>query len=115
MLEFIKNIFSKSANYTKLSSEDFEKALKTSKKHIILDVRHKHEFDGEKIHNALNMDIRMPNFKDKMKHYDQDKSYYVYCQSGGRSAKACRALGELGFENLFNLEGGLNKYEGKTV
>jgi rhodanese-related sulfurtransferase len=101
MLDFIKNIFSKPANYTKLSSEEFEKALITAKKHIILDVRHKHEFDAEKIHNALNMDIRMPTFKDKMKHYDTKKAYYVYCQSGARSTKACRALEAISFGRWF--------------
>lgn len=115
MLDFIKNLFSKSAKYNKLSSEEFENALKKSKKIMILDVRHRHEFDAEKIHNAVNMDVRMPNFKEKMAHYDKSKSYYVYCQSGSRSSKACRYLDELGFENINNLQGGLNKYEGRTV
>ncbi|MEQ8661676.1 MAG: rhodanese-like domain-containing protein [Gammaproteobacteria bacterium] len=30
----------------------------------------------------------------------------VYCQSGGRSAMAARALGELGWTNVVSLAGG---------
>jgi len=31
----------------------------------------------------------------------------VYCQSGGRSAQACMWLGERGFAQTYNLQGGL--------
>lgn len=36
----------------------------------------------------------------------QDKTYAVGCKSGGRSKKACELLSGLGYENLFNIDGG---------
>ena len=117
MLNFIKNLLggSSETTFANLNSEDFTSKLKETKKFMILDVRHKHEFDVEKIPNAVNMDVMMPNFKDKMEHYDRSKTYFIYCQSGRRSVKACKALAKMGFENLVNLKGGMNQFVGKTV
>ncbi|MEZ4319881.1 MAG: rhodanese-like domain-containing protein [Myxococcota bacterium] len=40
----------------------------------------------------------------------RDRDILVHCRSGGRSAMACMALAQLGFLNLFNLEGGINAW-----
>ena len=39
----------------------------------------------------------------------RDRDILVHCKMGGRSAKACTALAELGFapDRLFNLDGGI--------
>jgi sulfur-carrier protein adenylyltransferase/sulfurtransferase len=37
----------------------------------------------------------------------QDRDILVHCKVGGRSAKACESLSALGFNRLFNLEGGI--------
>ena len=37
----------------------------------------------------------------------RDREIVVTCRSGGRSAKAAAALAELGFDKLYNLEGGI--------
>lgn len=115
MLDFLKNLFNKEKAYQEMDAEEFEQALKTAKKSMLLDVRHKHEFDAEKIPNAINLDVRMPNFKDKVANYDPKKTYFVYCQAGSRSAKACKAMSDLGFEKVINLRGGINQYEGKVI
>ena len=116
MLDFIKKIFGgQKDNFESLPSKEFDQALKQADKKMILDVRHKHEFDEEKLRNAVNLDVMMPNFKDKVQNLDPNKTYFVYCQSGRRSARACRIMAEHGFENLVNLKGGIVQYEGKTV
>ena len=38
----------------------------------------------------------------------RDRDLLLYCRSGGRSAHACVVLSQLGFDNLYNLEGGIN-------
>lgn len=115
MLDFIKQLLGKDKPYTDMDAEEFENALKSTKKSMLLDVRHRHEFDAEKIPNAINLDVMMPAFKEKAANYDPKKTYFIYCQSGRRSAKACRTMAKLGFENLVNLQGGINRYEGKTI
>ena len=39
----------------------------------------------------------------------RDRDILIHCKMGGRSAKACAALAELGFasDRLFNLDGGI--------
>eukprot|EP01084_Bolivina_argentea_P011520 21530_1 len=37
----------------------------------------------------------------------RDRDILVYCKVGGRSAKACKTLATLGYQHLFNLEGGV--------
>ena len=116
MLDFLKNLFSSNSNaFTNMEDDEFEQGIRNTKKSMILDVRHRHEFTQEKIPNAVNMDVRMPNFKEKIANYDKRKTYFVYCQSGRRSAKACKTMASLGFENIVNLKGGLNQYNGRTV
>ena len=39
-----------------------------------------------------------------------DMATVIYCQSGGRSAQACAWLGDQGFENVFNLQGGITAW-----
>lgn len=46
-------------------------------------------------------------------HVDQisrDKNVVVHCRSGKRSADAIRQLEDLGYDNLYNLEGGILAY-----
>tara|TARA_Y100000287_G_C14129892_1_gene309328 strand:+ start:463 stop:834 length:372 start_codon:yes stop_codon:yes gene_type:complete len=42
------------------------------------------------------------------------KKIIVYCRSGNRSSNAVRILNENGF-NAFNMIGGMNGWEGKTI
>ena len=101
--------------YKNLVDEAFQEALKEESKPVIIDVRSKVEFQREKIHQALNIDIMSPNFKKRVEAFDKDKAYFLYCQSGRRSARASKIMTNLGFENVYNLKGGIISYSGKTV
>lgn len=115
MLDFIKNLFGGEKNYTTLDAEDFQKKIRETSKSMIIDVRSRNEFDEEKIPHSMNIDILNPNFNTKLSKYDKDKTYFVYCQRGGRSAKACKRMAKMGFEKIYNLKGGINGYTGRTV
>lgn len=116
-MDWIKSLLGggKPKGYEELEDKEFQQKLKGTKKKVILDVRHKHEFDKEKIHQAMNMDIMHPGFEEKIKHFDPQKTYFVYCQSGRRGRKACKKLADLGFTQVYNLKGGILSYTGKTV
>lgn len=115
MLEFLRSLLGGQRKYNTLDAEDFQKALRETPKSMILDVRSRNEFDEEKIPHAMNIDILNPNFNKKVSKFDKNKTYFVYCQRGGRSAKACRRMTKMGFEKVYNLKGGINAYEGRTV
>ena len=80
---------------------------------VILDVRTEEEFDSGYIAGALNMDIRGgAEFIASIKALDTSKAYFVYCRSGARSGQACQLMGQMGFETVYNLEGGVLAWEG---
>ena len=74
---------------------------------IILDVRTDREFEAGSIPNSVQLDFMSPDFKSEVEKLDPDKTYIVYCQSGGRSTAASKIMTkELGFKDVKNLEGG---------
>ena len=44
---------------------------------------------------------------------DKEKSFFVYCRSGNRSAKACMIMDQMGFSKTYNLLGGMIEWKGK--
>jgi len=76
----------------------------------ILDVRTLQEFAESRIQGALNIDIKAPDFKDRIAKLDKNGIYLVYCKKGVRSARAMNLMKEAGFKMVFNLAGGLMKW-----
>ena len=68
------------------------------------------------IENAIHVDIyKGQEFISEIEELDKNKNYYVYCRSGNRSGKACNIMEQLGFDNAYNLEGGILEWEGDLV
>lgn len=72
----------------------------------IIDVRTPEEYSEGHLDNALNIDFYSPEFKSLVSELDKDRPVFVYCRSGGRSAKACDIMEAEGFQTLFDLKGG---------
>jgi len=43
----------------------------------------------------------------RMQEIPKDKKVILYCRTGARSAQACMYMGQQGFDNLYNLRGGI--------
>jgi len=98
-----------------LTQEEWSEQFKANDKAVILDVRTEDEFEDGYIPNAVNIDIyQSQEFISGLEKLDKNKSYFVYCRSGSRSAQACAIMNQLGFKNTFNLEGGFMDWEGDT-
>ncbi len=78
---------------------------------IILDVRTSEEFHSGHISNALNIDYKSANFKDELGKLDRDKTYITYCRSGRRSTAASEIMGEMGFDNIYMIDGGITAWQ----
>ena len=99
-----------------LSQTEWAKALTKQPEAVILDVRTEEEFESGYIPNAKNIDLRMgPGFIDEINNLEKNKSYYVYCRSGARSAQAVQLMRDLGFNETYNLLGGILDWEGEVV
>lgn len=88
----------------------FAEKLKSSENPQLLDVRTPEEFSVEHIDNATNVNWNGDDFASKAAKYDKTKPIFVYCKVGGRSAQAANKLEELGFTNIYNLDGGIMKW-----
>jgi len=99
-----------------LTQEDWVSQLEADENAVILDVRTEDECNNGIIPDSINIDIyKGQEFIEKLEALDKTKNYYVYCRSGARSAKACEAMNNLGFENTYNLQGGIMEWDGEIV
>lgn len=73
---------------------------------IIIDVRTPSEYAQGHIPFATNRDINSPTFSDGINKLNKNRTYFVYCQAGARSAAARDMMQELGFINIINLING---------
>ena len=80
---------------------------------VVLDVRTQEEWNRGIIPGAQNIDIyKGQGFIDEVEKLDKSKNYYVYCAAGARSGQACNVMNQLGFENAYNLVGGMSQWRG---
>ena len=101
---------------TLLSPTEFEKKMNANSGQL-LDVRTPDEFKLDRIANATNLDIYSASFDAEVNKLDKSKTYYVYCQRGGRSTQAAEKLKKSGFQHVYELDGGILNWEkeGKSV
>lgn len=76
----------------------------------LVDVRTPGEYNTEHINNATNINWNGDDFVSKAEKLDKTKPVFVYCKVGGRSAQAASKLEELGFKEIYNLDGGIMKW-----
>jgi len=97
-----------------LTQEEWAKQAREDSNGVILDVRTPEETEEGIIGDAIQIDIYTGQaFVDALQELDKSKNYYVYCRSGNRSGQACAIMNSLGFENAFNLQGGILEWEGE--
>ncbi|RTY91805.1 rhodanese-like domain-containing protein [Flavobacterium sp. GT3R68] len=99
-----------------LRQEDWIAQLEQDVNAVILDVRTEDEFNDGMIPHAINIDIyKGQGFIYQVEELDKSNNYYVYCRSGARSEQACNLMNQMGFENAFNLLGGILQWKGEVV
>jgi len=104
----------KSANQDSASAVSLispEELHKANKDIVLIDVRTPQEYASGHIENSINIDFRGSNFKNLIGELDKNQDVYVYCKVGGRSAGAARLMEDMGFNKIYDLKGGINKWE----
>jgi len=94
-----------------LNADAFEKAI--VKENVqILDVRTPGEFNSGHIKNALQANWNeSAEFERRISFLDKSKPVYVYCLAGGRSAAAASKMRNDGYQQVFELQGGINAWK----
>ena len=97
---------------TNIDSKSFSEKLKNNENPQLIDVRTPDEYKVEHLENSENINWNDENFVFNIKKLDQSKPVFLYCKVGGRSGQAAQKLSELGFKEVYNLEGGIMKWDG---
>jgi sulfur-carrier protein adenylyltransferase/sulfurtransferase len=81
--------------------------------YVLLDVRQPGEYELGHLPGAKL--IPLPQLTDSLKELDAAKPIIVYCAVGGRSRMATLLLTNLGFKDVFHLQGGIQAWEDRTA
>ena len=92
-----------------VSAAEFKELLSVPGAQIV-DVRTSEEVALGKIEGAINFNFYDSDFEDKMSTLIKDKPVMVYCKAGGRSGKTAAMLKDLGFLEVYDLEGGYSNW-----
>jgi UPF0176 protein len=81
---------------------------------VVIDTRNSYEFEVGTFPNAVDPETdnfrQFPEFAEKLAETDKDKPLAMFCTGGIRCEKATALMLELGFEEVYHLQGGILKY-----
>ena len=81
----------------------------------LIDVRTSEEYESGHLDKAQNIDfLNEELFMTKIEKFDKSQPIYIYCHSGNRSGKAATLMQELGFQTIYDLEGGYLNWTSKS-
>ena len=70
-------------------------------------MREPHEYEIANIGAKL---IPLGELPERLAELDQDENFAVHCKTGGRSARAVKLLQDAGFQNVYNVKGGITAW-----
>ena len=113
ILFFINSIFSQQ----QILDIDYKKMSKILDRDstVLIDVRTVDEFNSFRIKNSINIDYYSKCFLDSISSFKDKKNIILYCRSGRRSYYAAKLLQQKGFNNIYNLEGGILEVKKKNL
>lgn len=100
---------------TVLTPLEFHDAMLKNRDIQLIDARTLPEFEEGHLQDALNIDVLETDFITKAEKLDLQKPVYVYCRSGKRSAKAALILKDVGFKEIYDMQGGYLLWESEAV
>jgi adenylyltransferase/sulfurtransferase len=74
---------------------------------FVLDVREPHEYEVANIGARL---IPLGELPQRLVELNQNDNVAVHCKTGGRSARAVKLMQEAGFQNVYNVKGGITAW-----
>lgn len=97
-----------------ISPQEVHEAVFDNQKQLI-DVRTPEEFGEGHIQNAQNICVTDADFRENISKLDKNQPVYLYCRSGKRSAKASQILKEMGFKEIYDMQGGFLEWQSQGL
>jgi rhodanese-related sulfurtransferase len=74
---------------------------------VVLDIRTPEEFNEARLADAIMVDFYADDFEAQLDTLDKDVPYVMYCRSGNRSSEAVKTMKDLGFVEVYEIDGGI--------
>ncbi len=98
----------KTSSVGQISAEELYQKTCGSSQFTLIDVRSPKEFEDNHIEGAVN--IPAPDLRERYKELKKDDIYVLICSTGHRSSLGSSILKMNGFENVYNVAGGMSGY-----
>ncbi len=110
MTKQVKNIFTN--HFFRCEEQityiEARKMIKENSLAILLDVRSKQEYNEYHLEGAVCIPTYELEHEISKMTINKEQIIICYCQSGARSKKAVNLLRKMGYENLFEIKGGID-------
>jgi phage shock protein E len=88
-----------------------QELIDTDPQLVVLDIRTPEEVATGTLPGAYEfVDFYSPTFQTQVGELDRDTPYLVYCRSGNRTREATRMMSDLGFTDVYELDGGIQAW-----
>lgn len=94
-----------------LPVDQYEQKMNSMPNMQLVDVRTTEEYNAGHLKNARNININARDFDEQIASLNKKRPVFVYCLSGGRSSTAATKMKELGFKEIYNMDGGIMKWK----
>jgi len=95
----------------KIAIPQFNQLLTKTSQAQLIDVRTPSEFSDGHLEGATNINFNDANFNTQIEKLNKEQPVFIYCQAGGRSGKAYKKMKAMGFETVYDMEGGYGAYK----
>jgi adenylyltransferase/sulfurtransferase len=90
-----------------ITVQELKERLENGKEVTVLDVREPYEYEVANIGARL---IPLGELPERLVELDKDETFAIHCRTGARSANAVRLLQDAGFDNVYNVKGGITAW-----
>lgn len=94
-----------------ISPTEFKHWLDEGRDMVVLDTRNEYEMEYGAFEGAMNLHLdEFGQFPERAKALPKDKPIVMYCTGGVRCEKAAIAMQQVGFDQVYQLDGGILNY-----
>jgi rhodanese-related sulfurtransferase len=110
-LASVKQILEKvDSQIVKITVDNLAEKMELDSTSYLIDIRTEREYLAGHIQNSLWIPRGFLEFKIQKLIEDPEAEIIIYCKGGARSALAAYTLGQMGYRNVLNLEGGIREW-----
>lgn len=95
------------SGFRSIDAASFHRQLDAEPSAILVDVRTLDEYNEGHLPGAIHIDVLQSDFQAKVEQLDLTQPIYVYCHSGGRSARAASMIRNMDVIQIYDLRGGM--------